>query len=296
MHKSGKTVELRAGDYHAKIVTTGAGLAQLTRCGRNLTLPHRPEDMPPAHLGKVLLPWPNRIANASYVFANETLQPAINDRASGAAIHGLLAWHNWQIARKTDQNVILEAFLPPNYGYPFMLHAEVTWTLDSIAGLQARICATNIGNTDAPYGAGAHPYLTCDLEKIDSCELHMPRSRLFDHTTRHYSSTEDAALDFSTPALINATSIDHSFHITALTEQWEVRLVSPRQRLAVWLRGSQPWIQIYSGEKLGRTGLAVEPMSCPPDAFNSGIDLVRLKPGDTHQLWFAIGGEDISQN
>ncbi len=291
MHKSGQTVVLRAGEYEAKIVTTGAGLAQLTRGGRHLTLTHKPEDMPPAHLGKVLLPWPNRVAEGSYTFDNKTLQLAINDRVSCAAIHGLLAWHNWQIARQAENEVVLTAFLPPNYGYPFMLQAEVTWTLNSIAGLEARICATNIGDTDAPYGAGAHPYLTCDLEKIDRCELLLPPSRLFNPDTRRYSCTEDADLNFSTPRPIGTTRIDHCFNVTEQEASWEVRLTSPSQRMTAWLRGSQPWIQIYSGEKLSRSGLAVEPMSCPPGAFNSAIGLVRLSPGESHQLWFAIGGD-----
>ena len=291
MHKSGQTVVLRAGEYEAKIVTTGAGLAQLTRGGRHLTLPHKPEDMPPAHLGKVLLPWPNRVAEGSYTFDNKTLQLAINDRVSCTAIHGLLAWHNWQIARQAENEVVLTAFLPPNYGYPFMMQDEVTWTLDSFPGLAARICATNIGDTDAPYGAGAHPYLTCDLEQIDRCELLLPPSRLFNPDTRRYSCTEDADLNFSTPRTVDTTRIDHCFNVTGQEAPWEVRLTSPNQRMTAWLRSSQPWIQIYSGEKLSRSGLAVEPMSCPPDAFNSAIGLVRLSPGESHQLWFAIGGD-----
>ena len=60
MHCSGQTVSLAAGDYHATIVTVGAGLAELTFQGCHLVIPHKPEEMPLAHLGKVLIPWPNR--------------------------------------------------------------------------------------------------------------------------------------------------------------------------------------------------------------------------------------------
>jgi len=291
MHKSGQTVVLRAGDYQAKIVTTGAGLAELTLKGRHLVLSHEPDALPQAHMGKVLLPWPNRIANGRYRFAGQILLPAINDRASGAAIHGLLAWHNWHIARQSSCEVVLTAFLPPNYGYPFMLSAEVTWSLDSTAGLQARISATNIGDTPAPYGAGVHPYLTCNLDPVDRCDLQLPASRIFNPETRQYADVAGTALDFSHPHSIGDTCIDHSFALLSRATPWEVRLTSPIQNMAVWLRASQPWIQVYSGEKLNRAGLAVEPMSCPPDAFNSGIDVVQLSPGETHQLSFAIGGE-----
>ena len=38
-----------------------------------------------------------------------------------------------------------------------------------------------------------------------------------------------------------------------------------------------------------RKSLAVEPMTCPPDAFNSGVDLVVLQPGQSHSLALTIG-------
>jgi galactose mutarotase-like enzyme len=36
MHSGGKTIQLQAGHYQAKIVTVGAGLAELTHRGRHL--------------------------------------------------------------------------------------------------------------------------------------------------------------------------------------------------------------------------------------------------------------------
>nr|AUN36459.1 transcriptional (co)regulator CytR [uncultured bacterium] len=49
MHCSGQTVSLAAGDYHATIVTVGAGLAELTFQGCHLVIPHKPEEMPLCH-------------------------------------------------------------------------------------------------------------------------------------------------------------------------------------------------------------------------------------------------------
>ncbi|HEY4438614.1 MAG TPA: aldose-1-epimerase [Lelliottia sp.] len=289
MHKSGKTLVLNAGDYRAEIVTVGAGLASLTHRGRHVIIPHAPEEMPLAHLGKVLIPWPNRITDGSYQFEGQTLTPAINDRASNTAIHGLLAWQNWQIAGLTPASVTLTAFLPPTYGYPFMLAAEITYQLDESAGLNARILSKNIGDRTAPYGAGVHPYLTCNQQHIDRCDLQLPACEIFDVPTSTCCKVKE--LDFQAPRIIDSTQIDHSFHPLNVGSRWEVRLTDPQSAMVVWLHSSQPWIQIYSGEKLERRGLAVEPMSCPPDAFNSGIDLARLRPGDTHQMCFEIGCE-----
>lgn len=287
MHKSGSTIALSAGVYQAKIVTVGAGIASLTHRGRHMVIPHHPEEMPLAHLGKVLIPWPNRINGGCYQHDGKTLQPAINDRTGNTAIHGLLAWVNWQIVEQSATSVTLSAFLPPSYGYPFMLSSEVTYQLSEETGLSARILTYNIGDVAAPYGAGVHPYLTCNQQSVDECELQLPTNEQFDVTTSALITTK--ALDFLTRRNIAATRIDHTFRVPKSTTPWQVTLAHPE--LTVWLRATQPWLQIYSGEKLERRGLAVEPMSCPPDAFNSGIDVVQLKPGEAHQLWFAIGGE-----
>lgn len=91
MHSGGKTIQLQAGQYQAKIVTVGAGLAELTYRGRHIVMPHKPEEIPLAHLGKILVPWPNRVANGCYQYHGKTFQLAVNDLASHTAIHGLLA-------------------------------------------------------------------------------------------------------------------------------------------------------------------------------------------------------------
>ena len=45
-------------------------------------------------------------------------------------------------------------------------------------------------------------------------------------------------------------------------------------------------IQVYTGDTLAqprrRLALAVEPMTCPANALQSGQGIVRLDPGQTH--------------
>jgi aldose 1-epimerase len=50
---------------------------------------------------------------------------------------------------------------------------------------------------------------------------------------------------------------------------------------------------IYSGDTLTdvprrRHGLAIEPMTCAPDAFNSGLGLITLQPGESHVSTWGI--------
>ncbi|MDT7077508.1 aldose-1-epimerase [Citrobacter amalonaticus] len=280
MHSGGKTIQLQVGHYQATIVTVGAGLAELTHRGRHIVIPHKPEEMPMGHLGKVLIPWPNRVANGCYQHNGKTFQLAVNDPVSHTAIHGLLAWRDWQINHQSASEVSLTIFLPPSYGYPFALVSTVIYRLDATLGLHVLIRTQNVGDDAAPYGAGAHPYLTCNLQNIDDCELTLPMSE-----------TSYAERDFAEPHVIAQTSIDHAFKVRAPAKGWEVRMTSPAQNLSTWLRSHQPWLQVYTGEKLNRRGLAVEPMTCPPDAFNSGISLIYLTPGEVHEMRFLIGCE-----
>lgn len=295
MHSSGITIELVAGHYQAKIVSVGAGLAELTHHGRHLVVPHRPDALPPAHLGKVLVPWPNRIADGCYQYDGVEYQLPINDRAANAAIHGLLAWRDWQVSARSAASVTLTVFLPPSYGYPFALVCETTYRLDAASGLEITIATQNISDRPAPYGAGIHPYLTCNREKIDSCTLRLPAEQLFianqaPHSP-HLISTSAAGLDYRLPQAIGTAQIDHTFKAQPSDMPWKVVLTSAQQKMSVFLCASQPWIQVYTGDKLARAGLAVEPMSCPPNAFNSAHDLIVLAPQETHRLWLKIGSE-----
>ena len=71
---------------------------------------------------------------------------------------------------------------------------------------------------------------------------------------------------------------------------WSGTRAGPASALA-WDSGCA-WLQIYTGDTEpplpNRLGLAVEPMSCPPDAFNTGTDLVRLEPGAMHRVAWRI--------
>ncbi|AKE60859.1 aldose-1-epimerase [Citrobacter farmeri] len=293
MQSSGNTISLAAGDYRAQIVSVGAGLAELTWQGKHLVIPHSPEEMPLAHLGKVLIPWPNRIANGCYQHEGQDYQLPINEHHSQAAIHGLLAWRDWQIEALTATKATLTLFLPPSYGYPFTLMSQVIYSLDAETGLSVAIISKNRGKQPAPYGVGIHPYLTCNLAPVDDCMLRIPAKQVFavdahaNPTTLY--SVEEMDLDYSILRTVGDKHIDHTFRTHG--SPWEMQIIHQQQALAVSLFSDQPWLQIYSGEKLNRQGLAVEPMSCPPNAFNSGTDLILLKPEEKHQLFFNIRGK-----
>jgi aldose 1-epimerase len=54
--------------------------------------------------------------------------------------------------------------------------------------------------------------------------------------------------------------------------------------VSLWVDQSYPYFMIFSGDSIpnfNRHALAVEPMTCPPNAFRTGDALVRLEPGSS---------------
>ena len=290
---SGREVILSAGDYEARIVTVGAGLAGLTYRGHDLVIPHRVDELPPGYLGKVLMPWPNRVAGSTYSWEGVSYHLPVDEPAFGTALHGFVAFQEWDIVEVDTSWVLLRTLIPARYSYPWTLLASTRYSLDADAGLSIELSATNIGEGTAPYGVGFHPYLAIDDTRTDDLELENPASIIYEADASMIPvaahDVADFGLDFRSPARIGASQLDHAF--AGLPEgTWAVTLRDPTSGVGVSLSSDARWLQVYSADYIGRVGVAVEPMTCPPDAFNSGTDVVALGAGQTHTLSARITG------
>jgi aldose 1-epimerase len=124
---------------------------------------------------------------------------------------------------------------------------------------------------------------------VDECELSFTAGQRLTSDPDRLLPTglvavADTEFDFSSPHLIGELEINSAF--TDLGGAWTVRL-SDGDR-AVSLHSDAAWVQLFTAEALDRAGLAVEPMTCPPNAFATGTDLIVLHPGDTHRTTFTI--------
>lgn len=282
------TYAIRAGQYEAVIVNEGAGLASLRRSGRDLVIPHDPADRPAAFNGKVLIPWPNRIAAGTYFYDGTQYTVPITEPENNAALHGLQSWEPWDVVDWTDNAVELVVATRPTDGYPFHLQTFARYELTDEGGLSVRVRTENLGERVAPYGTGTHSYLTCNGALLDECTLLLPAAEVLEVdsnlTPTGRTAVADAGLDLTEEPIVGRLRIDHAFTgLSAEDGQWRVRLRHPESNTAVVLESDEPWVQVYSGEKLDRRGVAVEPMTCPPNAFNSGEDLILLAPGESHE-------------
>ncbi len=287
---------LRSAGYEAEVVEVGGGIRALRKDESDVVAGYAADEMPTYGRGQLLLPWPNRIENGRYEFAGVSRQLALSEPAKHNASHGLTRWANWHLDHLSRTVARASYRLHPQPGYPFELDLAVDYALGS-AGLQVTISAVNIGNSAAPYGAGAHPYLSVG-RRIDACVLTLPAATRSEMSERGIPSpavpVEGGPFDFRSPRPIGGTSFDNPFGDVDYTDgHAAVSLADPEtgRRATLTVDTAYPWLQLFSGDTLpsgARAALAVEPMTCPPNAFRSGIDLVRLHPGQTHTATFQI--------
>jgi aldose 1-epimerase len=77
--------------------------------------------------------------------------------------------------------------------------------------------------------------------------------------------------------------LDHCFTDVERSDDGRVRVRFGQRTL--WADESYAYLMVFTGDPLPdvrRRSLAVEPMTCAPNAFRSGDGLVRLDPGETH--------------
>lgn len=290
MSFGGRRFEITGGNYRAELTEVGAGLAGLWRDGSPVTVEIPADALPPKSTGAVLLPWPNRIAGGRYRFDGTEQQLPLSEPAKGNASHGLVRWVRWEPAGQDDSSVTLRHDLVPQTGYPFELHLEIGYSLDAETGLRVDTEVVNTGRTAAPFGAGFHPYLDLGGHDLDTAELLVPAAAVLD-TDDHQIPTGSrpvagTAFDFRTIRPIGAVRLDHGFaELTGTTA------VLRTEQRAVELRwdAAYRYLQVFTPPFLtpGRNAVAIEPMSCPANAFNSGDGLIRLEPG---QRWTGSWG------
>src|SRR5262245_17895433 len=134
---TGEQFAIRHGDREAIVTEVGATLRAFTVAGQPFVDGFAANAFITGSRGGVLLPWPNRIENGRYTFANQTQQLPIAEPGMGNAIHGLVRWANWSVIEQGVDRIALGYLLHPQTGYPFLLALDVEYAL-SDRGLQVR--------------------------------------------------------------------------------------------------------------------------------------------------------------
>lgn len=275
------------------VVEVGGGVRSYQVGDREVLQPYALDAMCDGAHGAPLIPWPNRLGDGRYSWAGTDHQLPLTEPEKGNAIHGLMRWRSWQVADRDPGRVVMAARLRPMQGYPFALDLRVAYTLDD-EGLRVTTTATNVGDAACPYGTGQHPYLSPGAgERLDGCTLELDaRTRVDTDVERQLPTglvpVAGSGYDFRSPRELGDLAVDYAFTDLGRDEQgraW-VRLTGPDERVVgLWVDESYPYLEVYTGDTLEparrRRGLGAEPMTCPPNAFASGQQVLRVEPGDT---------------
>jgi len=300
---SGTPASLRFGGYTADIASIGASLRTLRFEGRDLVVPFEADEVRPNYRGALLAPWPNRVVDGRYAFAGADYRLALTEPARAHALHGLAGWLDFDVVAESDDAVTLEAEIVPQTSYPWRLRVETTYRLGA-EGLTQTVRVTNEGADAAPFGTGPHPYLVAGPSPLDEWTLELPASEVLEVTPDRLAPValhpvaehDPARFDWRAARVLGAVEIDHAY--TGIARGGDglatVRLTDPSGTgVQMTWDAVCPWVQVHTADLPGgaaqtghRAGLAVEPMTCAPDAFNADrydfdAGLIVLEPGAT---------------
>ena len=289
---SGEQFEISAGEQKATIVEVGGGIRTYEAGGRPVLESYPVDEICDGAHGAQLVPWPNRLAGGRYEFDGRKLQVSLTEPEKNNAIHGFLLWRPWQASEVEADRVVLGTRIHPSPGYPFRLDVSVEYSISG-EGLSVATTVSNTGDHVLPYGHGQHPYLSPGEGLIDDCELQLAgRVRVDTDTGRQLpTGTEPVGstpFDFLEPRRLGSLAIDFAFTDLVRDDSGRAwtRLKGPDGATAeIWVDESYPYVETYTGDTLAearaRRGLGTEPMTCAPDAFNSGEGLLRIEPGES---------------
>ncbi len=296
MSLSGRQYVIEAGKHRATVVDVGAGLRRYTFDAADVTGTYGEDTMAPRCCGTTLVPWPNRIRGGRYSFDGAEYQLALTEPATNNANHGLGRWVRWTKVRHEPDRVTLRLDLVPQPGYPFEVRVETTYAVHPEHGLMVTIGARNLGHTRAPFGAGSHPYLSTRGHALADTSIKLPaRERLVvddQLVPIGARSVAGSTHDLRRGRRLRAQRFDDGF--TALFTRdgrgtAEVRTPGGGARL--WFDETYRFLQVFTIDALtsNQPAVAIEPMTCAPNAFNTGAGLIVLDPGGAWSGSWGIG-------
>lgn len=296
---SGAQHEISRGAQRAVVVEVGGGLRSYEGSQGPLLDGYSADEACSGGRGQPLIPWPNRVRDGRYEFGGASYQLALTEPAAQNAIHGLVRWANWTVADRAPDRVVMEYILHPQTGWPGSLRLSIEYALHD-RGLTVTTLATNVGQVTVPYGAGQHPYLTLGTESIDPLTLQVPARTHLESDQRGIPTAvhqvDGSPFDYRTARRLGDARLDVGYTDLIRDDDERARATIATEdgarRLELWVDRGYSYLMVFTGDTLAadarRRGLAIEPMTCAPNAFQSGHGLVKLTPGVTHSASWGI--------
>jgi aldose 1-epimerase len=298
------TLEAAGRSVRAVITEVAAAIRHLSVNGVEITAGYDDDIPPPFGCGIVLVPWPNRVRDGRWTHEGRTLQLDITEPARGNALHGLLRNTPYQLIARTGCSVTLRAQVFPQNGYPFRLDTRVRYTLVP-DGLRITHTVRNVGSACAPVAVGAHPFLAIGGVPTDTLTLTVSADHHVDVDDRlnpvGVTPVEGTHWDLREGRIVGTLTLDDAWSGLTMTEGGSTHSLSaPDGRtVTLWADEKFGYVQVFITREFPRQGelitaVAIEPMTAPADAFNSGEGLRWIQPGDDWSASWAIRYHDRS--
>jgi galactose mutarotase-like enzyme len=298
---TGQQWRIGHGDQEVVVCEVGATLRSYTVGPQAVIDGFGSDEWSHSGRGQVLAPWPNRLADGRYEFNGVRGQAALDEPERHNAIHGLVRWLPWTLQTRHQNQLSLRLQLHPSPGYPFSLLLELEYHVGR-DGLSVTTTAQAMEEGPIPFGLGFHPYLTAGPETIDGAILHVPAHHTLDMDDRSLPTGERTPVegterDFTTARFIGPTVLDTAF--TTLDRDSDGRawasLDAPdgTSGASLWVDPAFSYLMVYTGDTLGevsrrRRAVAIEPMTCPPNALRTGTDVIALSEDQTWKATWGI--------
>ncbi len=293
---TGDQYVLTRGGIRAVITQVAAALREFSVDGVDLTEPYPETATPPFGDGIVLAPWPNRVADGRWVLNGVTQQLDITEVARMNALHGLLRNTDYRVLERAEASLTLGATIFPQHGYPFRVETTVQYALVE-DGLRVTHTARNDSAAPAPVAFGTHPFFRIGDVPTEELVLTLHASTYFDVDERLNPIAEvpvTGDFDLRQGRRVGELHLDTAFGGVETVDRVVATLAAPDGReVRLWQDENHGYAQVFTTREFPKDGghglaVAVEPMTAPPDALNSGLGLKWVEPGETWSVEWGI--------
>lgn len=244
-----------------------------------------------------LFPYPNRIADAAYDFEGEMYRLPMNFPDENNAIHGLVFDKEFDVIQEENGALACQLILRyisdgTSEGYPFKFLLEISYRWTEENGFECTTKISNLSDSSIPIGHGWHPYFKAGSESINSLSLQFPATEVLEVDDRNIPTGKSFSYSgFNSLKAVADSQLDHCFRLDSTKEKAEILIVNDENKLAykIWQTTGihkYNFLQVYTPPS--RTSIAIEPMTCAPNAFNNEDGLIILAPGERISVLWGV--------
>jgi aldose 1-epimerase len=249
----------------------GAYVRTLTLDGCQMTKPSG--DGRQTHGGiAVLIPFADKVEKGRYTFEGKEFQLPLDKEGNGK--HGFAKDALWKVKKREKHSVALTTLLNDT-GYPGTLGAQITYSISNTT-FSTDCSVTNQGKVNCPVVIGFHPYFLAMVWRLSA------KSKVYRYLLRDRYFPTGAREPSSFDKLGPSEEVDQIFNVAG-----PVTLQTERYQMLI-RRRAMPYLMIYNGYYAEGRSVSIEPYTGLGNAYNNGIGLRILGPGQSFRCGYDI--------